>query len=396
MDTLDWNSVNRYLMHKQHLSQEAKTDDILQIAMALVGLHATAPTTPYLSLLARTGTFTKDQLEQELYAHSTLVRIKCFRRTIFMLPAALVPIAFSACRSLSLLTAKQYDRYLGMHKKEYDRRTESITSILKGRRLTASELKKELSVTKSLSGIINHMCDQGLIVRGKSKSGWKSNLHYYHLFKDLYPEIDLDAYEESEAIALLLKLYVGSYGPVTLTDIAWWSGLTKTVVRKHLDHLSDRIVPTKITGLDGDFLMTRDDLEDLSSFAPPEEDTINLLPLMDPYVMGYKDRARYLDTDRYHYVFDRSGNGTPTILLNGKIIGIWDASDSKNSVIKIFLFKMDMDPKTISQIAQQAEKMGRFLTEKDVQIRICDTMIPLHERTAGGFMTPLHDSIPTE
>ncbi len=62
MKTLDRNKVNRYLMHKQHLSQDSKTDDILRITRDIMGLHATVPATSYLSLLARTRQFNKDML----------------------------------------------------------------------------------------------------------------------------------------------------------------------------------------------------------------------------------------------------------------------------------------------------------------------------------------------
>ena len=55
---IDLNSVNRFLLHKQHLTDESKTDDILQIARDIYGLHATGPTTPYVSLFARTSELT--------------------------------------------------------------------------------------------------------------------------------------------------------------------------------------------------------------------------------------------------------------------------------------------------------------------------------------------------
>ena len=36
--------------------------------------------------------------------------------------------------------------------------------------------------------------------------------------------------------------------------------------------------------------------------------------MLDPYLMGYKDRERYLDPRFKDFVFDRSGNVTNTIV----------------------------------------------------------------------------------
>jgi len=59
MYQLNRNRINKYLLHKQHLLPESKSDSIIQIAKDLCGLHATCPTTPYLSLFARMNDFLK-------------------------------------------------------------------------------------------------------------------------------------------------------------------------------------------------------------------------------------------------------------------------------------------------------------------------------------------------
>ncbi len=304
-----------------------------------------------------------------------------------------MPLVFAATKSLSSLSPSQYEKYLGIAKEVYDTMADSITTILRGRHLTASELKKELSATESLTRIINQMCDQGLLVRGMPKSGWKSNLHYYHLFKDLYPKIDLETYDEVDAIGLLIKLYIRSHGPVSVTDISWWSGLGKTLVHRHLDNLGDWLVHTGITGLEGDFMMSQSDWDSLTSFAPLKDETVNLLPMLDPYIMGYKDRKRYLDPKDYHYIFDRSGNAAPTILLNGQIIGVWDVSPSQQNIIKMLLFCKDVPQQVITQINHSASEIGTFISDQEVEIQHCEKMLPLRERTAGGFMTPLRNSV---
>ena len=389
---LDRTKLNRYLLHKQHLASDSQTGDVVGIATDLLGLHATSPTTPYLSLLARSPGFTRDQLERELYENRSLVKIKCFRRTIFILPPGLVPMAFSATKNLSSLTPSQYDRHLSVSPAQYEEICTQIGQVLRGRALTASELKDELSFEESLTRIINYMCDQGFLVRGRPKSSWKSNQHYYHLFADLHPRVQLDAIPEGEATRQLIARYIQSYGPVTVTDISWWSGLGKTLIRSHLSDLDSELVHTGIAGLEGDYLMHKEDLSSLQDYKAPAEPSIRLLPLLDPYVMGYKDRERYLTPEHYHHVIDRSGNATPTILLDGEVIGVWDASNDKDRLVKIYLFDPDLHSNLLETIEPEALRMGRFLQNQEVSVRLCQSMALLTDRTAGGFMSPLRDS----
>jgi len=115
---------------------------------------------------------------------------------------------------------------------------------------------------------------------------------------------------------------------------------------------------------------------------------VNLIPWLDPYIMGYKDRDRYREQKYNNLIFDRSGNATSTILLNGRIIGTWDINDT---FVKIFLFDKISDD-IIKELYTKAMNIGTFLSGKKLQIKLCKTMNSLLERTAGSFMTPLKNS----
>jgi hypothetical protein len=106
--------------------------------------------------------------------------------------------------------------------------------------------------------------------------------------------------------------------------------------------------------------------------------------------MGYKDRERYIELKNYEYVFDRSGNVTSTILLDGRIIGVWDVAEKPKPILKVLFFsKIDKD--TLDKAYKEAYRIGEFIMEKKIQIKECKQMTPLTKRTAGGFMTPLKD-----
>ena len=62
----------------------------------IIGLHGTDPASVYLSAWARTGAGHAD-IEHALYAERTLIRMLGMRRTVFVVPAALVPVIQAAC-----------------------------------------------------------------------------------------------------------------------------------------------------------------------------------------------------------------------------------------------------------------------------------------------------------
>jgi hypothetical protein len=50
---------------------------------------------------------------------------------------------------------------------------------------------------------------------------------------------------------------------------------------------------------------------------------VALLPGLDPTTMGWKERSWYLDPAVAAAVFDRNGNGGPTVWVDGRIVGSW-------------------------------------------------------------------------
>jgi hypothetical protein len=104
--------------------------------------------------------------------------------------------------------------------------------------------------------------------------------------------------------------------------------------------------------------------------------------------MGYKKRERFINPNTYEFVFDRSGNATTTILLDGVVIGIWDFETKPKPKVKFLLFNQ-VNELILNEIKQQAKKIGKFVLEQDFQIQQCTDPLPLTKRSAGTFMRPL-------
>jgi hypothetical protein len=71
--------------------------DPAEVARRLVALHATDPATVYLSVVARTvSPVSPAVIEASLYERRELIRMLAMRRTVFVVPAASVPVVQSS------------------------------------------------------------------------------------------------------------------------------------------------------------------------------------------------------------------------------------------------------------------------------------------------------------
>jgi len=390
MEDISIDDINKFVLNKQHLTNNSKIDNLLQVTEDLCGLHATGTMEPYLTLFARASSFKKEDLENELYINKTLGRIRGIRKTLFILTKEMIPIIYSATKHLIEKLFEKYLNYRDISSEDYKKLSKEILNLLSQKEMSTSEIKKALNSQKDIGAIVSVMCDEMVIIRTNPIKSWKDRRIRYASFKENFPEININRYNEEEALKILVKNYLQSYGPSTENDIVWWTGINKSKIRRALDQFRDEITPIKVSHLNHEFLILQTDIEKINSLTSVRDNTINFLPQLDPYLMGYKDRERYIEINNYEYVFDRSGNITATILLDGRIIGVWDVTEKPSPIIKLLFFSK-IDENVMDKAYKEAYRIGEFIVEKEIHIKECKQMIPLTKRTAGGFMTPLKD-----
>jgi len=308
------------------------------------------------------------------------------RNTMFIVTKDDAPILHEATNYLKENRFEGFFNYSDFTRKEYDELESKILQVLKKESLIATDIKKRIGSDRNISIIISLMCDKLLLVRDKPPKGWKDRRNTYTLMKNSFPELNFEYLEEIEAIQSLVLGYIKAYGPVTEQDITWWVGLTRTKARRAIESIQSQI--ERITLSDEIYYIVKSDIKSLKNLSVPKDPVINLLANLDPYLMGYKNRRRFINDDIYDFVFDRSGNATTTILLNGVVIGIWDFQANPAPIVKILLFQ-EITKEILKVIKKQAKLIGEFILEQDVKIQECKNPIPLTKRSAGTFMRPL-------
>jgi hypothetical protein len=381
--------MNKFVLRKQRLTGEKAEESLVETVRAIGGLHATSATTPYLSLFARRENFRREQLDAELYVKRNLGKIRYVRTTVHVLPKDMVPTAFAATKMITEPLSEAYSRSLGVTEKQYAETSKQIMEILKGKKgMTTKQIKQQLHTTLNVSPIVNLMCDQGLLIRGAPEKGWKSNMHTYYLLNEYFPDLEWPAISEKDARKAVVRQYLASFAPVTENDVSWWTGFLKSQVKQILEDLRSEISYVTVSGTDKMFIVPSQEKAALMATKATGKHVVNILPSLDPYLMGYKDRGRYVDSACYSYVFDRAGNATTTILLDGKVIGVWDFEEL---FIKVFLFDR-AEADVLEEVQRKAKSVGVFISGKEVKTKECSSMIPLTQRTAGGVISPLKGS----
>jgi hypothetical protein len=313
------------------------------------------------------------------------------RKTIYIHPTGRLPIVMRATAPMVAQASRRYMEARGITPHEYRRLAEEIGRLLAGTEMTAAAIRVALGTTADLSAVLYTMCDEGILARGRPVAGWKDRRYGYALFREWFPDVEMGTMDVDEATAELVRAYVSAFGPVTQADAAWWTGLGKTTVRKAVERLESELAVVHAPGLrDGMLLLSRD-AEAIGAAADAGAAVVNLLPALDPYLMGYKERARYLNEKHRAWVFDRSGNATSTILIDGRVAGVWDYEEGASSgrpAVKLFLLER-VEAAKRERIWAAAANVGRFIADSEVDIVECGSMVPLTERTAGGMMSPL-------
>ena len=337
---------------------------------AMTVLHATEPTTVYLSCRARCPSVTIADIDRALYDTRNLVKQLAMRRTVFVFPRDLLPAAWGSAsarvagaerRAIARDIAKagiaaDGDAWLD------DARAEVIDVLAAAANgMTAAEIRRAaptIDVKVSVSAhsawaaprVLTHLGLTADLARGENTSHWRVSRPRWTLMRRWLggPPVALDA---GDGYRELVGRYLRTFGPATEADIVWWLGSTKSAVRTALAEL--RAVPVELdSGATG--WLTNDDLE---PSADPG-DWVALLPLLDPTVMGWKTRDFYLTPALRDQLFDRAGNAGTTAWAGGRIVGCWVQDD--DAAVRVRLLE-HVAARTQRALEDEAAKLTTWL-----------------------------------
>ena len=357
---------------RHHLAGTARAG-VVEVARDLVGLHATDPATVYLAARARTLDPGVAGVEQALYEDRALVRILGMRRTMFVEPVELMGVVQAACtdaiavQQRRLLVDLVGRAGLADDPPGWIEEVEKVAvRALEARGgATAAELAKDdprlaqqlvLAEGKPYEGrqsvvsrILLLLAAEGRIVRGRPRGSWVSGQYRWSVVDAWLPD-GVPPWSLREAQAELVRRWLRGFGPATVADLKWWTGLPMGQVRRAVAETG--AVEVDLDGTPG--LVLPDDLDPV----PPPEPWVALLPALDPTTMGWAGRDFYLGPHR-PALFDRNGNAGPTIWLDGQVVGGWAQRATGEVVLRLL---EDVGADATAAIEAEAARLTAWLT----------------------------------
>lgn len=229
---------------------------------------------------------------------------------------------------------------------------------------------KQVYKATNVSIVLRVLTQMGIVISEKAPGTLnitKSNR--YALLKEKYPKLNLGSIKKEEAKILLVKYYIKAFGPVTEEDIVWWTGLNMTEIRGALAKIQKELSHVKIRGFKRMYLMLKEDYKTFLEFKPLSMRSAVLLPFEDPYTKGYKIRDRLIDPSLEKKVYV-GGGVQPTILLDGKIIGIWNREiEGGRGPIKLNIFS-PIGKDIERRFVEKAKAIGQIMSDHEVNVEL--------------------------
>ncbi|MGV9455190.1 winged helix DNA-binding domain-containing protein [Streptomyces sp. NPDC003635] len=126
-----------------------------------------------------------------------------------------------------------------------------------------------------------------------------------------------------EALRALVPRYLAAFGPASVADVAQFATVQRGRVRTAVRSLADSLVELK--GPEGTVLY------DLPGALRPPGDTPappRLMAMWDSVLLAHADRGRLIPPDYRPLVTRVNGDVLPTLLVDGRVAGVWRPAES--------------------------------------------------------------------
>ncbi len=354
----------RHRLARRHaVAPGHRVGTVEQAVRAVAVLHATEPATVHLAVSARADVG-RDDVDRVLHDERSVVKQLAMRRTLFAFPRDLLPAAWGSASArvaaaegarlakevVALGAADDGDAWL-------DHARALVLDHLRRHPdgLTAAEVRPVLPGPDALhTRVLTHLGLTADVVRGTNTSHWRVSRPRWTAVEHWLDEVP-EAETAGDGWAELVRRWLARFGPGTTTDLVWWLGATQGLVRRALADLG----AVEVRLEDGRPAWLLPDDED------PEPETAPwaaLLPVLDPTVMGWKERDFYLG-GLGPQVFDRNGNAGTTAWWDGRVVGTW-VQDPAGLVVPCLL--ADVPAPGRRALATEAERLTTWLAGERV------------------------------
>jgi hypothetical protein len=338
MRTLTQRELNRALLARQLLLERARSG-IPRVLEKMGGLQAQYAPSMYIGLWSRLEDFKRESLTRAL-ERRTVVQGTLMRMTIHLVSARdYWPFAVGvrqARRESWLKSARGRDvsgaaRRLGKSLAEGPMAQAEVDEVLGG----------DPAVRNGVGLYVD-------LVRVPPSGTWdRRRADIYASAEQWLRPSDVTP---KEGVELLVRRYLGGFGPAPSGDIANWAGLPLSVVTPALERLNLRRFRSEAGG----------ELVDLPRTPVPDPDTpapVRFLPTWDATLLAHARRTGILPEEFRPRVFSvKTPQSVSTFLVDGMVAGSWKFERGR---IRLEPFRR-LDKATRKELDEEAERLAEF------------------------------------
>jgi hypothetical protein len=301
--------LNRALLARQRLLERAG-GTIPRLVEAIGGLQTQYAPSGYVGLWSRLEGFEREDLTRALERRS-VVQATLMRVTIHVVSRRDFPVL-----SAGLRTAR-WEWWLKAHRgkptaRQVDAAARRVARLLADGPRRRDELVEELGLdAPTWNGVALRL----ELVRVPPSGTWERRR------ADLYglPESWVDGSDASaeEGLELLVRRYLGGFGPASVKDVAGWAGVPVPEIAPAVE----RIAVRRFRDEDGR------ELVDLPRAPLPDPETpapVRFLPTWDATLLVHQRRTGILPEEHRPKVFStKTPQSVATFLVDGRVAGSW-------------------------------------------------------------------------
>lgn len=365
------------LARRHGIDPARRATDAVAATRAMTVLHATEAPSVYLSLHARVDGLTVADVDRVLYEERTLVKQMAMRRTLFVFPRDLLPAAWgSASARVTETEWRRMAKEIAAAWPGTDGEAwleAACTAVLErlatdgpmstqhlragvpeiAGTITMAPGKKWGGEVPMAPRVLTLLGARGQIVRARNAGHWRISRPAWTRTADWLGE-EPPALTAPAGYAELARRWLWTFGPASVGDLTWWLGSTVTAARQALADIG----AVEITVETGPAFVLPDDLDPVE----PVEPWAALLPILDPTVMGWKQRDFYIGPHAGQ-LFDTNGNAGTTAWWDGRVVGGW--VQDADGVVQVRLLE-EIGSDASAALAREADRLTSWLAGERV------------------------------
>jgi hypothetical protein len=358
---LTWPQVHAFRLTRHHLNGRAPRKDLAKVVGEIGGAQAQVMSAAEMQIAVRAECTVAD-VRDALWKTKSLVKTWLMRGTLHLARSEDLPVYVGAMgRHWVSQMRLSWLEYMQVTEKEFWKICEDIGGALNGTPMTREELIAQVGRGRSehvhqvlrsgWGGMLKPAARNGLLCFGPNRGQTVTFVR---------PESWLPSWREvdpEDAIVEMARRYLRVYGPATQKDFARWWGQWAGAPAAAWKRLAPELTNVTVEGQRGDLLT-----EDISAVKRAKiSEPVRMVPLFDPYLMGYARRDHLVDRAFAAKVSRTAGWISAVVLVEGKIAGTWThVLANRNLRIKVEPFRK-LRPQVASEVRERATELGQAL-----------------------------------